>query len=163
MDSSKIKTKCSKIRIKLTRYLAMHINPDSFWLQNHIANCPRCQRRLSVYGKVEVAMSLLKTQPHELDLLTRANTQALKMLKHGLRFAPKADKLKQKRPQPIWILRYSGFSQSIVNAAACVTILVLLKAGVFSSMDNVQQNGSTAVKGYYSKYLDQSTANEIFG
>jgi len=163
MNSSKIKNKCSQVRIKLARVLAKHINPDSLWLQNHIANCPRCQRRLSVYGKVEVAMSLLKTQPHELDLLTRANTQAIKMLKHGLRFAPKADKLKQRRPQPVWILRYSGFSQSIVNAAACVMILVLLKMGVFSSMDNIQQNGSAVVKGYYAKHLDQNTANEIFG
>jgi len=147
----------------LARALARHINPESPWLQNHIANCPRCQRRLSVYGRVEVAISLLKTQPHQIDLLTRANTQAIKMLKHGLRFAPKADKLKQKRPQPAWILRYSGFSRSVVNAAACVMILVLLKMGVFSSMDNARQNGRAAVRGYYAKHLDQDTANEIFG
>jgi anti-sigma factor RsiW len=157
-----IKNKCSQTRNALAKAVAKHLSFNSGWLQEHIANCPRCQQRLSRVGRVSVALSLLKSQPHALDLLKRANAQAINVLKHGLREAPKAEKLREIRPEPKWFVRYSRVVQPVANAAACILILVLLKLGVFSSMDNIQRHGNSAVKHYYSRHLDQGTVNDIF-
>lgn len=157
-----IKNKCSQTRGALGKALAKHLRFKSGWLQGHIANCPRCQQRLSRVGMVNVALSLLKSQPHSLDLLKRANAQAINVLKHSLRNGPKAEKLKDIRPEPKWFVRYNSITQPVVNAAACILVLVLLKVGVFSSMDNIQRHGNSAVKHYYSRHLDQNTVNDIF-
>ena len=162
MATITLKNKCSQIRIKLAEAIAKHLNPETGWLQNHIFNCPRCQQRFNRIGKVNLALSLLKTQPHRLDLLMRANTQAINVLKHSLRNAPKAEKLREQHPEPKWFVRCNSFTQPAVNAAACMLVLVLLKMGVFSSMDNIQQHGTTAVQHYYARHLDQNTVNDIF-
>lgn len=162
MSKLKIKNKCSQTRDAIAKALAKRLNFNSGWLQKHIANCPRCQRRLSRIGRVNIALALLKSQPHALDLLKRANAQAINVLKHSLRNAPKAEKLKDIRPEPKWFIRYTSVAQPVVNAAACILVLVLLKMGVFSSMDNIQRHGNSAVQHYYSRHLDQNTVNDIF-
>lgn len=162
MTKLNIKNKCSRTRNALAKALAKHLSFNSGWLQNHITNCPRCQQRLNRIGRVNIALALLKSQPHTLDLLKRANTQAINVLKHSLRYAPKAEKLKDIRPEPGWFIRYSSIIQPVVNAAACILVLVLLKMGVFSSMDNIQRHGNSAVKHYYARHLDQNTVSDIF-
>ncbi len=162
MAKSDIKNKCRQIRKKFLEKLVGRVSLDKGWLGNHIANCPRCQRRIIGLGKVDFAFSLLKSEPHKLDLLMRANSQAINVLKHSLRNAPKAEKLKKLRPEPKWHQRYSRQAQAVLSAAACVAVIVLLKVGVFSSMNSVQKHGKTVVKQYYVKHLGQEVADEIF-
>ena len=162
MSKLNLKNKCSQTRNALAKALAKHLRFNTGWLQNHIANCPRCRQRLNRIGKVNIALALLKSQPHNLDLLKRANTQAINVLKHPLRYAPKADKLKDVRPEPGLLARYCNLNRSIANAAACILVMLLLKAGVFASMDDLNQHGNVALKNYYSKHLDQDTVSDIF-
>jgi len=154
--------KCRKIRARLRDAIRSHFDPEANWVQNHIANCPRCQRRFASIGKVNLAVSLLKSQPHKLDLLMRANTQAIGVLKHSLREAPKAQEIKMMQPEPKLLERCSMYKRSAVNVAACFTILFLMKTGVFSSMDKFQTHGQKAVKQYYISQVGEDLANDIF-
>jgi len=154
--------KCRQIRAWLHKAIRSHFGPDADWVQNHIGNCPRCQRRFASIGKVNLALSLVKSQPHKLDLLMRANTQAIGVLKHSLREAPKAQKLKTMQPEPKLSERYSMYKHSAANVAACITILFLMKTGVFSFMDKFQNHGQKVVKQYYVSQVGEDLANDIF-
>src|SRR4030042_5066513 len=91
---------CKRIRYWLYETLRNRFSFDADWVQNHIANCPKCQRRFASVSRVNLALSLVKSQPHKLDLLMRANTQAIGVLKHSLREAPKTQRLKTMQPEP---------------------------------------------------------------
>lgn len=104
----------------------------------------------------------MKSQPHALDLLMRANTQAISVLKHSLRREPKALKLERKLPQPKLLERCSHYGNSAANLAACIVILLLMKIGVFSSMNNLHTQGQKVIKQYYTKQVGQDLADEIF-
>ncbi|MBW8015027.1 MAG: hypothetical protein FVQ82_02495 [Planctomycetes bacterium] len=162
MRNSKIINKCRHIRDGMQKSILKRIALDKGWLAEHIANCPKCQSRISGLGKVDLALSLIKTQTHKMDLLMRANAQALKMLKHSLRDCPKADKLRVTNPRPNLLMRNHRYISSITSTAACFAILLLLKCGIFSSMEYSQQQGQETVKQYYAKHLDQDTINDIF-
>jgi len=154
--------KCRRIRGWLSEAISRHFGLDANWLQNHIANCPRCQRRLVSYGKVNLAISAIKSQPHKLDLLMCANAQAIGVLKHSLRQAQKAKKLRTIRPEPKLRERFGKYSSSAVNVAACIAILLLTKIGVFSSMDMFQTQGQKVIKQYYASRVGDDLADEIF-
>lgn len=153
MIHPKIKNKCKKIRNRLT---------SAPWLISHIADCPRCQKRLARLARVDIALSLLKAQPHSLNLLMNANTKAIDVLKHSLRNAPKAARLRKSRPEPNWFQRTSKPVSSILNAAACIMVIVLLKTGMFESMANLQSQGKDFVEEYYAKHLGDDYADELF-
>ena len=138
------------------------LGPDATWIQGHIANCPKCQRRLASIGKVNLALSVIKSQPHKLDLLSRANSQAIGVLKHSLRNAPRAQKLKTLRPEPKFLESLGKYKYSIGNTAACIAIIFLMKIGIFSSMARFQSDGQKIVKQYYADNLGQEIADEIF-
>jgi hypothetical protein len=131
------------------------------FLRSHIEHCPRCSQRLLNLHRVELAIRLTKSQPHSLDLLSRANTAALNMLKHSLRFAPKADKLRAARPEPGWIIRHSSAMEKVFNAAACLLVLTLVKCGTTSFLKDVHQDGTKVMYNYYAKNLGQDMANEL--
>jgi len=154
--------KCRRIRGWLSEATSRHFGPDADWLQDHITNCPRCQRRLVSYGKVNLALSAIKSQPHKLDLLMSANAQAVGVLKHSLRKAPKARKLRTMLPEPKLLERCGKYSRSAANVAACIAILLLMKIGVFSSMDMFQTQGRKVIKQYYASRVGQDLADEIF-
>jgi len=154
--------KCRRIRAWLYKAIGSRFSADAQWVQKHIANCPRCQRRLASVGKVNLALSIIKSQPHNLDLLMRANAQAIGVLKHSLREAPKAKKLKATRPEPKLLERWRKYAHPSVNAAACIAILLLMKIGVFSSMDKFQTEGQKIVKQYYASHVGQDLADELF-
>jgi len=154
--------KCRQIRARLYRFVNSSLGLDASWVQNHIANCPRCQQRLAAVGKVELALSLVKSQHHHLDLLMRANVQAVGVLKHSLRQAPKAQKLKKALPEPTLSEKLSKYKHSAANVAACFAILLLMKIGVFSSMDKFQSRSQEVFKQYYAKHIGQDLADEIF-
>ena len=162
MKSMKTNNKCRQIRAWLYKAISSRINLDTDWIQNHIANCPRCQRRFAAIGKVNLALSVMKSQPHKLDLLMRANSQAIGVLKHSLREAPEAQKLKAVLPEPKLLERWRKYAHPAANVAACIAILLLVKIGIFSSMDKFQTQGQKLVKQYYASQLGDDLADEIF-
>lgn len=155
-------SKCNGIRTRLRGVLSTTFSIDAQWVRNHIANCPRCHQRLASLGRVNLALSLVKSQPHAVDLLMRANAQAIGVLKHSLREAPRAAELKKKLPEPKVVEKCSKYKHSAANVAACITILFLMKIGVFSSMDSFQSHGQEVFKQYYAKHVGQDMADEIF-
>jgi hypothetical protein len=92
----------------------------------------------------------------------RANVQAVGVLKHSLRQAPKAQKLKKALPEPTLSERLSKYKHSAANVAACLAILFLMKIGIFCSMDRFQTRSQQVFKQYYAKYIGQDLADEIF-
>ncbi len=162
MFTMKKNISCRPFRNWLYSSMSRYIGPDAKWLQNHISNCPNCRKRLASYTKVDLALSIMKSQPHRLDLLMRANTQAIGVLKHSLRNEPKAEKLKVIQPEPKFPIRWSKCVFSAVNVAACIMIVLLMKMGIFSSMNTVQTQGQKAMRHYYASRAGEDIANQIF-
>lgn len=162
MASIKADNKCRRIRTWLYTAMRRRLGVETGWVHDHILDCPRCRRRLASWGKVNLALSFMKASPHSLDLLMRANGQAIRTLKHGLRDEPKAQKLKVSLPEPKLVERCGRYGQSLGNLAACVTILLLMKVGVFSSMDMFQTEGQEVMRQYYAKQVGQDLAEEVF-
>jgi hypothetical protein len=111
--------------------------------------------------RVEWAILLTKSQSHSCDLLGRANTAALHMLKHGLRFAPRADKLRAARPETGWLIGHSAALEKVFNVAACLMVLAMIKFGTTSFLKDVQQDGTKVMHNYYAKNIGQDMANEL--
>ena len=153
---------CKRIRARLYSTMSKYFGTEARWLRGHIAHCPRCRQRLIASGKVHLALSFMKAQPHGLDLLTRANQQAVSVLKHSLRQEPKAQELKRKQSKPKPFEKYRRYGFSFGSLAACLTILVLMKIGVFSSMDTVQVKGRKVMKQYYARNVGQDLADDVF-
>ena len=162
MWAAKGKNYCRQIRDRVFRKLADSFTLDRHWIQNHVANCPRCQRRLAGLGRVELAISLLKSQPHRLDLLMRANTQAVGVLKHSLRTTAKAEQLRNARPEQNIIERFSGYKRPLVNAAACIAIALIMKGGTFLSAQEIENRGQKAMEHYYASNAGEDIARDIF-
>ena len=135
---------------------------ESAWVQDHISQCPRCQRRLASLGRVNLAFSLIKSQPHNIDLLMRANSRAISVLKHSLRYSIKAEKLKKIKPEPTMRDKFSRYQGSVVNAAACIAILLLMKTGFANSAKKVEDQSRSILKNYYARQVGQEMADEIF-
>jgi anti-sigma factor RsiW len=165
LDSANLGTErgCRSMRQRLLASLGNGLGPQAGWVQRHVANCPRCQRRLASWGKVELALSIVKSQPHRLDLLGRANSCTVKMLKHSLREAPKARILEEARPEPSFLQRSARYHHRVFNAAACVAILVLTRSGLFASLDRATAGGEKFMKQYYAAHAGKDIADEIFG
>jgi hypothetical protein len=104
----------------------------------------------------------MKARPHRLDLLMRANEQAISVLKHSLRQEPKAQGLKERLPRQKPLEKYGKYGFSIGSLAACIAILLLMKIGVFSSMGTVQNGGRKAFRQYYVWHVGQDLADEVF-
>ena len=160
--TTKKDNKCRRIRAFLYKAVSTRLGPEANWLQNHIAACPRCRQRLVSRGKVDLAMSFIKAQPHSLDLLMRANKQAVSVLKHSLRNEPQADKLRAKLPEPKLVARYGRYGHSAANLAACVAIMFLMKTGLFSSMDQFQSKSQKVIEQYYIRQAGQDLADDVF-
>ena len=131
-------------------------------LTDHIATCPRCRKRLAMANRVELAMSLLKSQRHDLDLLARANAKAINVLKHPLRNAPQSTQLRRSKPDCTWLEKKGFVIEKILNVAACLFVIAMIRMGVTSSFVDVQSKGKTALHNYYARNLDSQTANELF-
>jgi hypothetical protein len=127
-----------------------------------VAVCPRCQQRLAAFGKVDVALSLIKSQPHRLDLLMRANAAAIHMLSRSLREAPEAGRLREARPEPSALEPFVRYQGTITGVAACLAVLLLTKAGIFTSLDKARTRGEAAMKQYYTNRAGEDLTGEIF-
>jgi hypothetical protein len=155
-------TNCKDIRGRLNKIISCYLSFDAAWVQNHIVNCPKCQKRFSSVGRVYLALSLLKSRPHQLDLLRQANIQTIDTLAHSVRQHHKADKLKIARPEPKFIERLSPLKGSLANTAACIVILFLARMGIFNSMEKFQADSQKAIEHYYEKQVGQELSDEIF-
>ncbi|MBN2591711.1 MAG: hypothetical protein JXA96_17730 [Sedimentisphaerales bacterium] len=153
---------CKNVRKGFVSFLGIQFSPETPWIRNHIANCPRCQNRLASIGKVKLALSFIKSQSHGLDLLMRANTQTINVLKHSLREVPKAQKLKTAKPELKLSQKLIWCLQPSMNIAACLLILLLMKCGLFSSIDKFQTQGRKTYKQYYANQVGEEIAEDLF-
>src|SRR5512145_1419703 len=138
MNESKTTRPCKRIRNAI----------PSFWnsvrgrleerFHDHIARCPRCQRRLALNNRVEIGLCLLRSETHGPDLLARVNQSTLSVLKHSLRDAPAAGPLRQVRPEPLWYDQHRPIIERALNVAACLFIAVILRVGIFSDFHHVK-------------------------
>ena len=162
MKMARVNNECRRIRTSLYSAASKRFGPDAGWFQRHVAGCPRCRRRLAASRKVDLAFSLVKTQPHKLDLMARANARAIAVLKHSLRAEPEVSNLKTKLPEPKLPEIFRGCGRSVANAAACVAILLLMKTGVLSSMNQFHSTGQKGMEQYYARRIGEDLAGEIF-
>jgi hypothetical protein len=153
---------CKNVRNKLYNFFAAAMSSDTGWIGDHIAHCPRCQRRLASLGRVHLALTLIKTQTHSPSLLKNANTMAISVLSKKLRNCPHAIKLKNIQVKPGFFAKTARIRSSLLNAAACLIILVLLKIGIFSSMETFQTRSKQVLKEYYVKNIGDDLTNQIF-
>lgn len=132
-------------------------------LDGHIENCPRCQRKLGLLNRVETAIMLLQSDIHSSGLLAAANAKALKHLTHELRFAPQAEGLRTAEPEPNWFERKRPLIEKVMAVAACAAVMVVIKTGLFSSMQKFRAEGQNAIHHYFASRLDEKTADELLG
>lgn len=162
MIRTKVNNKCRQIRAWLFSATNRYFGLEAHWLQKHIMNCPRCQRRFASYGRVNLALSLMKSQQHQNDLLLRANTQAIGVLQHSLRHVPKAQKLRTIKPKPFLTVRWGKCANTAVSLTACIVVVILMKIGIFTSMDKFQTKGQKVIRQYYASNVGQDLADQIF-
>ena len=154
---------CRFLRQRILASLGKGIGPQAGWIQRHVASCPRCQKRLAAWSKVELALSIVKSQPHRLDLLSKANSCTVKMLKHSLRETLRAHVLEEARPEPSFLQRSARYHHRVMNTAACIAILVLTRSGLFASLDRATTGGEKFMKQYYATHAGKDIAEDIFG
>ena len=137
------------------------IDFESPWIQRHIAGCPRCQRRFAHLSRVNLAFSLLRSQSQPLTLMTEANQRTVRVLQKAVRQTSQALDLKTALPNPtIWDhLRMARYH--IANMAACVTLLVLFRMGIFSTIQNAENRGRKAMYQYYAQHLGTDISDEL--
>lgn len=136
------------------------IDFESPWVQRHIAGCPRCQRRFAHLGRVNLAFSLLKSQTQPLDLMPKANKATVQVLQKAIRETPQALTLKTALPNPTMVDHLRMARYHIANLAACITLLVLSKIGIFSTIKATQFQASKAVQHYYAQHLNENLGDE---
>jgi hypothetical protein len=152
---------CKGIRARLSSFFERKLS-ESSWFQEHLAHCPRCRQRMQNLGRIELAISLLKTQPHAADLFARANARAIGVLNNSIRQVPKAEALKTALPEPCLLERAAKYTRFVANLAACLLVICLAKVGIFRAIGTFEQTGQKAVQHYYSERLGPEYANEIF-
>jgi hypothetical protein len=103
----------------------------------------------------------MKSQPHRLDLLMRANAQAIGVLKHCLRQAPRARQLRTILPEPKLLERCGKYGYYAANLATCIAILLFMKVSVFSFMDKFHTEAQKVIEQYYARQVGQDLADEI--
>ena len=150
------------IRRRLSRWMARRIGPDAGWVRWHVANCPRCRNRMVALGRADLALSAIRSQSHRLDLLMRANAEAVRMLNHQLRAAARARGLEESKPEPSRTQRCSRHMHILANVAACVAILALTKTGLFSSLNKAHTQGQKVMQQYYANHAGEDLAGEVF-
>ncbi|UCD50716.1 MAG: hypothetical protein JSW27_24740 [Phycisphaerales bacterium] len=153
---------CRRLRRRCLMALSRRLGPDAAWVRRHVAVCPRCRARLYGWRRVELTMRVLKSQPHCLDLLQRANASTIKMLKHDLQEAAQARELVTARSEPSLLERSMSYRRWSTNVAACFVILFLAKSGLFTSLDRVTTGSERLVRSYYASRAGDDLAQEVF-
>lgn len=131
-------------------------------LNDHVAECPNCQKRLAMVNRVEIALMLMKSQPYEMGLLARANNRALDVLKHSLRYAPKSAVLRNAKSDTNRLEKMRPGLERAMNVAACIFVAVMIKTGVSDSLLDYKEQGEAVIHNYYARNLDSQMFDEIF-
>jgi hypothetical protein len=131
-------------------------------LDDHVSECPKCQKRLVMVNRVEVALMLVKSEPYEMGLLARANSKALDVLTHSLRFTPKSTHLRQVKSDPNYIEKAYPLLERVLNVAACLFVIIMIKTGVSNSLLDYKDQGESVIHNYYARNLDTQMFDEIF-
>lgn len=163
MNESKTNHPCKRIRNAIPSFWNSFRGRLAERFHDHIARCPRCQRRLALNNRVEIGLCLLRSETHNPDLLARVNQTTLNVLKHSLRDAPAAGDLRQAHPEPQWFDMHRSILERALNVAACLFIAVVLRVGIFSDFHHVQRDGTKVLQKYYAKNLDPGLCREVFG
>ncbi|MBN1125524.1 MAG: hypothetical protein JXA82_10985 [Sedimentisphaerales bacterium] len=142
--------------------LAAWMGLESGWLAEHVAHCPVCQKRAGLHRQAELGLSLIKSQPRTIDLVKKANAQAVSTLQRSLRQTKKSDHLRQTRPKTFWSYPNVRTLQPLLSTAACLMVILLVKTGVFASMNKVRETGTNVVHSYYAHHLGQEMADDLF-
>ena len=158
MATSNGKSRCARARQRMIETLN---DRPAAWLLPHVADCPRCRRLLLGRSRIDLGLLLLKSQPHRSDLLMRANCRATAVLSRRLRDLPKARMLRRAMPRPSLRQRMGGYTQAVVNAAACLIVLLLMRMGIFSSVARLHDEGARVVEQYYARHLDQDILDQL--
>lgn len=161
MKPSNDKKRCRPVRDQLASAVGDAGGQMAGWLGRHVAGCPKCQRRMQGLAKVDLAFSLLKAQPHPLDLVMRANNKAVAMLKRPVRQTTQAQAIRYMLPKPTLSQKLRKYCQPVASAAACLLAVVLLRAGLNSSIDRFRQDSEQAFRQYYARHLDQETLDDL--
>lgn len=161
-ENSSRNSGCKRLRQQWLGAVGRQFSIRAPWVQRHVATCPRCRRRLAGLGRIDLALSIIKSQPQHLDLLKRANTAAVKMLKHGLREAPQARVLENTQPEPSFLERLGIYRNYVTSLAACLAILVLVRTELPASFGKMNTGGEELMKQYYSHRAGTDLADEVF-
>ncbi len=159
--NTKLRHHCRSIRLRFAEAILDKLESTTGIVQRHLAECPRCRRLATGNARLRLAMQMLKTQPHDADLLMKANTRAIGVLKHKLRDLPQAEKLRHARPRVPIYARVGKYTEPVSRAAACLVILLVIRLGVFAAMTKIQDEGKTAIDEYYARNLDQDILDDL--
>ncbi|MBN2212467.1 MAG: hypothetical protein JW709_13805 [Sedimentisphaerales bacterium] len=161
MVSSEKNNPCRTLRKRFGGVFATALGRYQGRLARHVASCPRCQRRLARLNRVNLALELLRNQVCKLDLLMRANTQTIGVLQRGVRQTKRAEQLRHEKPRPSFYQRIAKCTGAVANAAACFLVLLLMRTGIYSSMEKAQETGQKGLHELYARNLGEETADDI--
>ena len=162
MKTSTNKNQCRSVRSEQFEVIGSLKMRALRRLNDHVVECPKCQKRLATINRVEVALMLMKSEPYEMGLLARANNKALDVLTHSLRFAPKSTLLRQAASDTNPIEKAHPLIERVLNVAACLFIVIMIKTGVSHSLLNYKEQGEAVIHNYYALNLDSQMLEEIF-
>ncbi len=123
-------------------------------LAKHVMTCPKCSAWASGVARVQGALTLLGTQAVPTGLLGRANDKALRMLNRQVREDEQAADLRQPKPAAkIWP-RLSGSMNRGAAAAAAAMVVLGLRAGVASGMEQTRDLAQPLADAHYQRHID---------
>ncbi|MBN1554419.1 MAG: hypothetical protein JXA11_06715 [Phycisphaerae bacterium] len=154
--NEKTRARCQSFRLRVLEAIHDQLDISNGWMRRHVAECPRCRRLLRGVRRLDVAMLMVKSQPHRMNLLARANRGAIAVLNFKLRNLPQADTLRVAQPRPTLLQRFRRYSQALTHAAACLAFLLLLRMGIFNSMRDFHDQSARAVDNYYNRVFDET-------
>ncbi len=155
------KSEHRQIRRRLIEAIDDRIGGPGGWVERHVANCPRCRRRLGGLGRVRAAISLLKSQTHRSDLLTRANRRAVAMLKHEARRTTQGEAIRHALPRTKVWERIGRYTHSVASVAACLLIVLLMRMDILSSATRFHDQTQHAVRKHYARHLGEDIYNDL--
>ena len=130
---------------------------------DHVAHCPRCQKRLAAMQRVELSLCLMRTQPHTMELLGKANTSALKYLTRTSRQTACAEQLRCATHQPHRLEKASPMLERLINVAACLFVVLMIRVGLTNKMFQIKEQGTKVMENYYARNLDPQLFEDVFG
>ncbi len=122
-------------------------------LHEHAMSCPRCRQRLLGINRLQLGLTLMKSQVHGHDLLMHANRRAIAAMSYTVRALPQAEALRHAEPKFPWRQRMARYSQGLTQAAACLAVMFLLRLGVLHSISKLDEGSQRIAQEYQANHL----------